>query len=632
MRADGAARRVTRWRAPSPRVPGRPRRASANQRSNCSSRIGSEVAPSQRRFALGLPSAETLRETPVAAPSPEQYTWFMATIDEIATDVILRDGSTLRLRPPLAADAGDPGVLRGLSDRSLYLRFHGFRAVEPELVAPLLDPDWAERGALAGWLDDAGATRRRARELRPPARPATPPRSPSRSPTTSSRAAASARACSSGSRSARRRARDRALRRRGARPTTRPCSSVFADAGFEVDARARRRARSRSRFPIAPTERLPRAGRASATTPPCARRCEPFFEPSTVAVIGASRPPRLDRRRALPQHPRRPISPVPRIRSTGRATRSPASAATRRSPTSPTRSSSPSSASPASRCSTRRGRRSARGVRGLVRDLGRLRRDRSRRAARASSSCSRSFARTARGSIGPNCLGISVAASSASTRPSRRARSRRERSASPRRAARSDSRCSRRPASAGSASPRSSRSATRPTSPRTTCSSGGRTTTSTDLVLLYLESFGNPRKFARLARRVARTKPILAMKGGRTRGRLARRQLAHRRARRLGGGGRRALPPGRRAPGRTRSRSSSTSPRCSRASRSRAGRRVAVLTNAGGLGILCADACEAAGLELPSLASTTPRGARATLLPAEASLANPVDLLGSATA
>ena len=32
------------------------------------------------------------------------------------------------------------------------------------------------------------------------------------------------------------------------------------------------------------------------------------------------------------------------------------------------------------------------------------------------------------------------------------------------------------------------------------------------------------------------------------------------------------------------------------------GRRVAVLTNAGGLGILCADACESAGLTLPPLA------------------------------
>jgi acyl-CoA synthetase (NDP forming) len=59
------------------------------------------------------------------------------------------------------------------------------------------------------------------------------------------------------------------------------------------------------------------------------------------------------------------------------------------------------------------------------------------------------------------------------------------------------------------------------------------------------------------------------------------------------------------------------------------GRRVAVLTNAGGLGILCADACSAAGLELPTLADET--GARlAEILPREASLANPVDMLGSA--
>ena len=34
---------------------------------------------------------------------------------------------------------------------------------------------------------------------------------------------------------------------------------------------------------------------------------------------------------------------------------------------------------------------------------------------------------------------------------------------------------------------------------------------------MYLESFGNPRKFARLARRLAREKPILAMKSGRSR-------------------------------------------------------------------------------------------------------------------
>jgi acyl-CoA synthetase (NDP forming) len=38
----------------------------------------------------------------------------------------------------------------------------------------------------------------------------------------------------------------------------------------------------------------------------------------------------------------------------------------------------------------------------------------------------------------------------------------------------------------------------------------------TDVILLYLESFGNPRKFARLARRTARTKPIVAVKSGRS--------------------------------------------------------------------------------------------------------------------
>jgi acyl-CoA synthetase (NDP forming) len=58
---------------------------------------------------------------------------------------------------------------------------------------------------------------------------------------------------------------------------------------------------------------------------------------------------------------------------------------------------------------------------------------------------------------------------------------------------------------------------------------------------------------------------------------------------------------------------------------------VAVLTNAGGLGILCADACEAAGLSLPELGETT-RSALGELLSPEASVANPVDMLGGATA
>jgi acyl-CoA synthetase (NDP forming) len=59
------------------------------------------------------------------------------------------------------------------------------------------------------------------------------------------------------------------------------------------------------------------------------------------------------------------------------------------------------------------------------------------------------------------------------------------------------------------------------------------------------------------------------------------------------------------------------------------GRRVAVLTNAGGLGILCADACESAGLFLTPLSEETLDALRA-VLPAEASLSNPIDMLGSA--
>jgi acyl-CoA synthetase (NDP forming) len=62
-----------------------------------------------------------------------------------------------------------------------------------------------------------------------------------------------------------------------------------------------------------------------------------------------------------------------------------------------------------------------------------------------------------------------------------------------------------------------------------------------------------------------------------------------------------------------------------------AGPRVAVLTNAGGPGILAADACEAQGLQLPSLSDATRTELRSFLPPA-ASVANPVDMLASAPA
>src|SRR5262249_21848378 len=151
----------------------------------------------------------------------------------------------------------------------------------------------------------------------------------------------------------------------------------------------------------------------------------------------------------------------------------------------------------------------------------------------------------------------------------------------------------------------------------------------TDVVLLYLESFGNPRKFARLARRVARRKPILALKSGKT-GAGRRAASSHTAAL---AGSETAVDALFRQAGVIRAETleelldatallaSQPLPR---------GRRVGLLTNAGGLGILCADACEAAGLELPALTPETESALRA-LLPIEASVANPVDMLGSAT-
>lgn len=151
----------------------------------------------------------------------------------------------------------------------------------------------------------------------------------------------------------------------------------------------------------------------------------------------------------------------------------------------------------------------------------------------------------------------------------------------------------------------------------------------TDVVLLYMESFGNPRKFARIARRLAREKPVLAMKSGRSRS--GQRAAGSHTAALAGSDA--AVDALFHQAGVIRAEtlaelldvaallSSQPAPR---------GRRVAVLTNAGGLGILCADACEAAGLELPPLSEDT-RARLAEVLPAEASTANPVDMLGSAT-
>ena len=152
----------------------------------------------------------------------------------------------------------------------------------------------------------------------------------------------------------------------------------------------------------------------------------------------------------------------------------------------------------------------------------------------------------------------------------------------------------------------------------------------TEVVLMYVESFGNPRRFGRLARRVARTKPILALKSGTT----ATGQKAASSHTAALAGSETAVDALFHQAGVIRASSLeelvdvatllSNQPELK-------GRRVAVLTNAGGLGILCADACEAAGLTLPELADET-RAALSELLSPEASVDNPVDMLGGATA
>ncbi len=152
----------------------------------------------------------------------------------------------------------------------------------------------------------------------------------------------------------------------------------------------------------------------------------------------------------------------------------------------------------------------------------------------------------------------------------------------------------------------------------------------TKVVLMYLENFGNPRTFVELGREITRTKPICVVKSGRT-GAGARAAASHTGA--LAGA------------------DLATDAIIAQAGAIRAetvgelfdvamafanqplprGNRVAIVTNAGGPGIIIADACEANGLEVTGLSAATQETLRARL-PEEASVRNPVDLIASATA
>ena len=118
--------------------------------------------------------------------------------------------------------------------------------------------------------------------------------------------------------------------------------------------------------------------------------------------------------------------------------------------------------------------------------------------------------------LGPNCSSASRPRRYGSMRRSPRGRHRRATSESPPRAARSGWRCSKATESRGLGL-----SALVSIGNKADVSSNDllewwEDDPATEVVLLYLESFGNPRRFGTIARRVARTKPILAVKSGTT--------------------------------------------------------------------------------------------------------------------
>jgi succinyl-CoA synthetase alpha subunit/ribosomal protein S18 acetylase RimI-like enzyme len=202
------------------------------------------------------------------------------TVDE--TDVILRDGSTLRQRPPVAEDADALlAFFSGLSDHSRYLRFHGFPALGPKLVEPVLEPDWQDRGALLASLDGGIVAVANWVRLRDP------------------RAAEVAFTVDDGHQ--RRGIGTRLLEQLAARAAgagieefvaevlheNAAMLGVFRDAGFTVT-RAGEGGELEIRFPIAPTSGY-REQVAARDHVAVRASLQPFFQPRSVAVVGASK-------------------------------------------------------------------------------------------------------------------------------------------------------------------------------------------------------------------------------------------------------------------------------------------------------------------------------------------------------
>ena len=152
----------------------------------------------------------------------------------------------------------------------------------------------------------------------------------------------------------------------------------------------------------------------------------------------------------------------------------------------------------------------------------------------------------------------------------------------------------------------------------------------TAVIALYLESLGNPRKFARIARRVGAAKPIVALKAGRTSA-GARGARSHTAA---------AATPEVTVAALLQSAGIIKVDRLEElldvsaillAAPLPAGRRVALVGNSGGPLILAADACEGGELTVPELGEAT-QHALGEVLAAAAATANPVDLTADGTA
>ena len=540
-----------------------------------------------------------------------------------ALDVILRDGGTLRLRAPREADR-DALVrfFEDLSPRSLFLRFHGTPRVDEHLAEPVLDPDWVERGSLLASVTEDGVDRIVALanyvRLRDPR----------------SAEVAFAVADDYQGRGVATRMLERLAAFAGPRGIERFVGEVMADnaamigvfegVGFEVS-RTFEGGEVEMTFPIAVTADYASQVEARDHTGVVAS-LRPFFQARTVAVIGAS-----SRRGTIGGELFRNIIageyagsayPINRSGEPVAGVRGYASIAEI-----PDRVDLVVVCLPAVAVLEAVQSVLDEGVKAVCVISAGFAEVGSEGEERQRALLAMIRAHGAR-LLGPNCLGISSAAVRLNATFASRSAP---------------------PGNIGF----SSQSGALGLALLEACESRGlglsafvsignkadvssndllewwRTIHTTDVVLLYLESFGNPRRFGTIARRVARSKPILAVKSGTT-GAGARAASSHTAAL---AGSESAVDAVFRQAGVIRAGSLeelidvaallSTQPLPR-------GRRVAIITNAGGLGILCADACEAAGLELPSLGDETVRQL-AAILPAEASVANPVDMLGSAS-